>query len=200
MTAPSIQDLLLPDGNLPFSLQVEILHTIPADASFPIYLCLCQKSGNTPSDASKAVSLRSPVLTLISYNYIRGQSSYLGMVQEPHKTWSDSTTIAELKDASIPIFARLDVNDIMKDIRHDQDLLPTFKTYNIARSYKLEIKGEIKYLDHYLPVETLRDITILPAIGRPPAPSRVQNTQSRIPSQTSEARSSLDEPPPPYEE
>ena len=139
---------------------------IPAGKQLPLHVGLIQEAPELNPHSTPF--LQSVDLILISLSHVRTQSTYFGLGQEPYESWSESWTLADSGAIHIPLSERWDVRDLVKDIKVPLDMVPNFKTYNIARSYKLNMKAVISTEDHRcrIPLELEQDITILPAMSR----------------------------------
>lgn len=78
-------------------------------------------------------------LDLVSISHVRASMNVLGLGQESYQTWSKTETLAESGSIHIPMSERWDVSDLIKDITMPTGVVSSFKTDNVARSYKLRL-------------------------------------------------------------
>lgn len=120
----------------------------------------------------------------------------MGLGQEPQECWSETAILADGGLLHLPLCDGTDVHEFVKELAINEDLTPTFKTYNIARSYMLHIKVEVECAQKLFELDMVRKLCLLPSTCKPTTAARARRAAPQPPI----LLSPVDEPPPPYEE
>lgn len=185
------------------SFQVTILMPSVAVIDQPLPLML-----HVDHDSEHSAAETPPIIHLKQMQvWLRAETSICGMTHKSLKlnlakdheqtSWSvDSILACKSFDKAVPRVQHLDLRKIM-DLKLDPSLVPTFKTFNVARTYSLRVGARIEcagkdfhlWSSNYVRCTLLaKDFSSsLPDYTMPP-PSIVEGEESN------------DDPPPPYEQ
>ena len=188
------QPISLRTPYLYFDIRTETPEIACAGARLP--MCIGLKFDNARSNVKTLpiAYLRHIIISLQSHTRIRTPAPYLGLGQEPQENWSETLPLADSGSVNMPLSERWSVNDLIKNLRIEETVVPTFKTYNVARTYTLHVEIKAEIAQNPLSCKMERQLAILPAVSKVP----VRNTML---SAAAIARiSSGEEPLPAYEQ
>ena len=181
--------------NLPIQISTYVPKVLCAGAKLPVSIGLDHDLPQPVAEMLSCVYLRSVVISLENQTRVRAPLQFLGLGQEPQESWSEKTKIADSGPINIPLAEKWDLDELIKDLSISETLLPTFKTFNIARLYVLHITIELECVQQHHKIEVERPLTVLPAICR----TEDRSTLISLP-RARRRGMTADEPPPPYEE
>ena len=180
--------------HLYFDIFAETPEIACAGARLPLSVRVEYDYARTNVQTVPTIHLHSVIISLESCTRVRTPAPYLGLGQEPQESWTERRILADSGQINIPLSERWNTGDLIKDLLIGEAVVPTFKTYNIARTYCLKIEIEAGAVQHPLMLKMERQLLVLPAICKEPA---------REPPLSSDARARLslgEEPPPAYEQ
>ena len=181
--------------HLVFDIRTEAPEIACAGAKLPMCIGVEYDKERSNVQTIPPVYLRNIIVSLESVTHVRTPTTYLGLGQEPQDSWTETTHLADSGPINIPLPERWDVRDLIKNLEISDTVVPTFKTYNIARTYVLHIDIEAEIAHQPLSVKMERGLTVLPAVSKTPMVGQLRVVPRAM------ARTSLcDESPPPYEQ
>ena len=130
-----------------------------------------------------------------------------GLRRDPQTGWEHAYSIGHLKDSDEADRAimltdantkRWDVNSLLKELNERSIDIPTFKTYNIARSWTLEVQGELKLADQKMPFDVKKPLVVLPRYNREEVLREIRSNEIATASLSSNNIEREDGAPPPY--
>lgn len=189
---PSVQT-----RDLSFTINTHTPNSTCAGSKLPIKIGVAHDLTQHSLPAIPPVYLRSVHIDLESITKIRTPALYLGLGQEPQECWTEKSKIAESGPINIPLSESWDVQELIKNMNVSDIVTPTFKTFNIARTYTLQVAVEVQCLERKINFNVERQLIILPAAWK--TQNRSAAWRTAIP-RARRRNSTLEEPPPPYEE
>lgn len=177
-----------------FDVRLELPQTMCAGSKVPMFIGVKHKTSKRTAPAMPPIHLKSILITLEICTRVRVPAGLLGLGQGPFEIWSESTFLADSDSLDGPLCGGTNLHEILKDFSISENLTPTFKTYNIARTYVLHINIEVECAPKHSYLQMVRRICLLPAA------CRSATTPARRPPQYQTIQSPIDEASPPYEE
>lgn len=177
-----------------FNIRVGLPEIICAGGRIPIFIGVEHDRSRSTAPITPLVYLKRITITLETCTRVRGPAGFLALGPEPQESWSKSKILVDSGLLNLALCDRADVHEIVKGLATDGDLTPTFKTYNIARTYNLHINIEIECAQKVFSFQLDRKLCLLPSI------CKTIDTPARRPQQCPTIQSPPDAPPPPYEE
>lgn len=197
----SFREQFLPTVDLPhylhhskpsFELRAECPDITCANALLPLIIGIehLGHRKNTPVNVP-IIYLRNVAVALESITRVRVPAHFHSLGPEPQERSAEKTSIADSGDMRIPLTETWEASQAIQDLFISDTTLPTFKTYNISRTYILHIDLKLECEQKNFGVKMERGLTVLPAFAK--ATTSPSPGSARIPEYS-------DEPPPPYEE
>ncbi len=179
-----------------FDIRLELPEKTCAGSKIPMLIGVAHDHSRTTAQVVPPVYLKRILISLETCTRVRVPAGFMGLGQEPQECWSETTILGDGGLLHLPLCDSTDVHEFVKELAINEDLTPTFKTYNIARSYVLHIKVEVECAQKLFELDMVRKLCLLPSTCKPTTAARARRAAHQPPT----LLSPVDEPPPPYEE
>jgi hypothetical protein len=159
-----------------FAIFAELPRVICSNDRIPIFIGVKHLLENSTAPQLPVIKLQSFALTLVATTSVRAPR-HMSFAGEVSDTTSEKYHLENRTAVCIPITERTDLRNYYTN-RGGRALVPTFSTYNICRSYRLELKLTVQCVDKNMTVEFMaQQIVVLPQIYASQEPSLPPSSQ-----------------------
>ena len=149
-----------------FTIHAEMPRVAYAGGALPIFLGLELKLDQSTAQVIPIVSIKHIRLWLMAFTDSRAMGpTAFPTANDYEQSWEDKIIILESPSMNLPMRERMDITGICREVKIEALVVPTFKTYNLARRYVLKGTLQVECVQKVFKIELGgRELIILPQI------------------------------------